>query len=619
MASGSWTGSQKTSGTTTVTPAKPGTYTYGLACTWQAGSASATATVTEAFDWSVTSQAAVPLPVPQAPSTALTGPLSKVRSYEYVVDNTPGTTGINQAIGGSTADLVILNDCATDPPIDRAVADPKGTKLIFGYLDIGEAFSCPEPQLFTGTRPTWFGNANPGYTALYTVQYWNPAWETAVFAAIDHNISHGVDGIFLDVLSADYEWSAGNLEDNPVYANATSAMATLLADVRNYIKANYPGKTVYLIGNSPQTLALAYPDALKNLDGIFNEFVFYAQSLTNGAVSQFHGTVFGQTFASTLAPIYASANVPLFGNDYPVPLNNSALDLETLNFYTSLGFVPSIQTPVQTDAIFSTGPFMFTATPGNSSITGSTNYANYLSGGIALSAVLTGGDQGDVFIGGPGQNVISGGSGNDTIYAHPVYAAYKGRLVVALAEENNGTASGTPSIAITVNGTSVIPATAITSPYNTSMQVFVANVSTLAPLTSVVISVSGNASIDARDYSQVVIQQVLYDGVAVNLASGSYSDGGDDNGFVYTRNGTVTFGASALSSSSPYLSSTSDTIDGGGGTNTLVYRAPASNYTLVKQSSGSWVVTSSTTAEGPDTLKNIQSVMFSDKTVSLTN
>ena len=618
-ASGDWTGVQNTSGSANVTPLQPGSYTYGLSCSGPAGSGSGSATLTEAFDWSVTTQAAVPLPVPQLPSPALRGRLSEVRSFEYVVDNTPGTSGINQAIGTSSADLVFLNMCATDPPINRAVADPTGTKLIFGYLDVAEAFACAEPQLFTGTLPTWFGNPNPGFPGLYTVQYWNPAWETAVFANIDHNMTSGVDGIFLDVLSADYEWSSGNLENNVTYANATSAMETLLADIRNYVDTNYPGKTVYLVGNSPQTLALNYPNALKNLDGIFNEFVFYGQSLTNGKVSQFHGTTFGQFFASTLAPLYASANVPLFGNEYPTPLSSGALDLQTVNYYTSLGWIPSATTPVQSDAIFSTGPFMFTATPNNSSVTGSLNYMNYLSGGIASNATLTGGNQGDVFVGGPGTNMIIGGTGNDTIYAHPVYAGYEGRLVIALANQNNGTAAGTPSVAISVNGISVIPTTPITSPYNTSMQVFVANVSTLAPVTSVVLTVSGNVSTDSSDYSQVVIQQILYNGVAVDLASGSYSHGGDANGFTYTLNGTVSFNASAWASTSPYLSATSDTINGGGGTNTVVYRAPANNYTLVKQSNGSWVVTSFTTAEGPDTLTNIQSVMFSDKTVSLTN
>jgi hypothetical protein len=375
---------------------------------------------------------------------------------------------------------------------------------------------------------------------------------------------------------------------------------------------------VYLVGNNPKTLALNDPAALKNLDGIFNEFVFYALNLKDGAESQYRGAALAAQIASSYAPVYAATHVPVFGNDYP-PLNNTAADLLSLDFYTNLGWIPSVTTPVQTDGIFSTGPFMFTATPDNASVTGRTDFINYLSGGIAPDATLTGGDRGDTFVGGPGQNKIVGGSGNDTIYAHPAYAGYKGRLVVALAAENKGSATGSPSVAISVNGTTVVPATAITAAYGTSVQVFTVNVSALAPLSSAVLTVSGTGYTDKSDYSQVVIQALMYDGVALDLASGTFSDGGDHSGFTYSRNGTVSFGSSALAVKSPYLANTSDTINGGGGTNTVIYRAASKDYALTKQSNGSWLVTPATTAEGPDTLTNIQKVTFSDKTVTLTN
>ena len=68
---------------------------------------------------------------------------------------------------------------------------------------------------------------------------------------------------------------------------------------------------------------------------------------------------------------------------------------------------------------------------------------------------------------------------------------------------------------------------------------------------------------------------------------------------------------------SPFLSNTSDVIDGGGGTNTVVYRGAYSNYTVSQQSHGSWLVTSATTAEGPDKLTNIQVLVFSDQQIEL--
>src|ERR1700733_3311035 len=103
------------------------TFVAGVLTIWMYGPLqTAAAASSSSFETVITTQAAVPLPVPQAPDPALTGRLSKVRSFEYVVASTPGTSGINQAIGDSSADLVFLNLCSSDPAIDRAVADPTG-------------------------------------------------------------------------------------------------------------------------------------------------------------------------------------------------------------------------------------------------------------------------------------------------------------------------------------------------------------------------------------------------------------------------------------------------------------------------------------------------------------
>jgi RTX calcium-binding nonapeptide repeat (4 copies) len=251
-------------------------------------------------------------------------------------------------------------------------------------------------------------------------------------------------------------------------------------------------------------------------------------------------------------------------------------------------------------------------------VSGKPGFTNYLAGGVAPTATLTGADQGDFFVGGPGQNTIVGGPGNDTIYAHPAHAAYKGLLTFSLSSTIKGGAT-TPSVAIAINGQTAIPATPVTASYGSSTQVISAALAPYPSISSMSLTVTNASYTDQGNFSNVEIQGILCNGVEVNLQAGTYSSGGSNNGFTYTNNGTVTFPATAFSSASPYLANTSDTIDGGGGTNTVVYRSASNYYTVTKQADGSWVVVSGVTAEGPDTLKNIQNIQFSDKTISLNN
>ncbi len=618
-ASGTWSGAQATSGSQSVTPLIPGALTYGMSCSGAGGSAGTSATLTEVPAVSMVTQSTIPLPAPIMPSSALSGPLSKVRSFEYVIAANQRTSAIDAAIAGSAADLVILGGGAYDIALNRAAADPNGTKLIFGYLDVAEAAAYWEPQLFAGSSlPSWFGNQNPGFPGLYTVQYWNLNWEPALFPIVDELVADGFDGIFLDVLSADNQWSAGNPEGNTVYPNATSALTTLVNDIRAHIRSTFPGKTVYLIGNNPRNIAMQTPSVLTNLDAVFNEVAYFRQSASSGSTSSFLGNANAGQIAGRLASLYGGANLPIFGNDYPSPLSDTATVLLSFDLYSDLGWIPSVTSARQTDAIFTTGPFMFMATPTNPAVSGKPGFINYLAGGVATTATLTGADQGDFFVGGPGQNTIVGGPGNDTIYAHPAHAAYKGLLTFSLSSTIKGGAT-TPSVAIAINGQTAIPATPVTASYGTSTQVISAALASYPSISSVTLTVTNASYTDQGNFSNVDIQGILFNGVEVNLEAGTYSSGGSKNGFTYTNSGTVTFPAAALSIASPYLANTSDIIDGGGGTNTVVYRSASNYYTVTKQADGSWVVVSGVTAEGPDTLKNIQNIQFSDKTIPLNN
>jgi uncharacterized protein (TIGR01370 family) len=600
-ASGSWSGTQPTSGTISVTPGTGGVYdNYTLVCESSAGAmATGSSVLTVAYP---------------APS----GPLSQVRSFEYAIAATVTTPGIYTDIANSLADLVILNYTANSPALNKSAADPTGKKLIFGYLDVSEASSYTFPSLFASTPlPSWFGNQNPGFSGLYTVQYWNPAWEPLLFQSIDAQVAAGYDGIFLDVLGGANEWSAGNPEGNPVYAEAFPAMETLLTDIRNYVKTNYPNKAFYLIGNDTGNTTTANVQFLKNLDAIFNEVAYYGQNPTNGQVSVYEGTSSAASIVSNFGPLYAAVGVPVFGNDYPTPLSDASADLLSFDLYSSLGWIPSVTTPLQTANIFSTGPFMFMATSTSPTVTGYPNFVNFISGGKTNNATLVGGNQGDYFIGGPGQNTITGGSGNDTIYAHPQNASQKNQLIFSLSSTLSGSVTTHPSVAISVNGQVVVQPTQITAATGTSTQTIDVDATAYSSISSVSLIVTGTNFIDQSDFSNVEIDSISYNGVNINLAAGVYSSGSGTNFIPYSNNGTVAFTGSPFQVISPFPSNTSDLIDGGGGANSVVYRAAYSNYTVAQQTNGSWLVTSKSTAEGPDTLTNIGVLVFSDQQITL--
>jgi hypothetical protein len=604
-----------------VTQSASGNFTYTLTCTGSGGSANNSATLTTgAFPMTSATTALLPFPAPPLPNPPLTGALSKVTSYMYLDGANPATPGINTAIANSPSSLIILGEFDYSVPLDRAAADPTGTKFFLGYVDATEANAYLEPELFTnGTVPSWFGNTIPGYTGIstiYSVQYWNPNWESALFTAIDEILAQGFDGVFLDVLNGDNEWSAGNSLGNSVYPAATSALATLLSDIRNYVNRNYPGKTVYLGGNEPQNVAVEFPASLKNLDVIFWEELYYQTSVSsNMFTSHYVGTSTANYVSSTTAPAFQTANILILGNDYPTPLT-AENSLPTFEFYSDLGWIPSVTISAGSDVTLTTGPFMFMATANNPTVTGTPNFPNLLSGGTAPNVTLIGGPQGDYFIGGPGQNTITAGAGNDTIYAHPGYSTYKNHIVFTVASTVEGTAT-MPSISISINGSSPSTVTPITAAFGTSSQVFSVDVSSLSSVTSAIITVSGASYSDQNNFSNMEIESVIYNGAGINLASATYSNGASSPNYTYSNDGTVSFPASSFAVKSPYLSNTSDMIDGGGGTNIVVYRSDLSNYTITKNSDGSVTVVGNATAEGPDTLKNVQILQFSDQQMML--
>lgn len=513
--------------------------------------------------------------------------------------------GIDTEISVSPYDLVVLNGPLQTT--QKITSDPNNSKLIFGFINATEA----DPSFFSsGSLPSWFGNQDPMWPGQYTVKYWNSAWKQEIISRLDALIDAGADGVFFDAAMGDLWWSQGNPAGNPENPNALQDLTRFFADIRSHVASRNLGHPFYIMANNPTGIAINDPASLANFDAVYNEVLYFNSTGLTSAGAERSSPAAVQWILSTLAPAYNGANALVFGNDYPQPMSNLAEDLNSFATYSLLGWIPSVVDSANNELTLVNGPFMAMAVPANPLVTGAPNLVNFLSGGRVPAATLQGGSKGDYFIGGPGTNTIQGGTGNDTIYAHPAIAAKKDLLEISVAAINPSVA--VPSIAIQINGITALPATPVSADRaNNQTQTYQFSTKTYGPVISLVITASGITWIDASRNNKLFINSISLEGKDVSLTSGLASNPNEAPGPYINYNESISFPASVLPPSS-FLADTRDTIDGGGGFDTVIYRGAYSNYAITQNSDGSWVVTSANTAEGPDTLKNIQLLQFSD-------
>jgi len=103
-----------------------------------------------------------------------------------------------------------------------------------------------------------------------------------------------------------------------------------------------------------------------------------------------------------------------------------------------------------------------------------------------------------------------------------------------------------------------------------------------------------------------IANALLYNNNPASLIENAIGGSGNDTILGNAANNKITGGRG------------NDTIDGAGGTNTAVYSGNAADYTQVHNLDGSWTITDlRLNSDGIDSLKNIQSLQFADKTVAI--
>lgn len=555
--------------------------------------------------------------------------LEQVRSLAYViVPDAP--VPIVDAIRSSPADLVILGNLSPSrltPGLvnPRDAQDPLNDKLVIGYMDVGESTALVTRHYLgiqsAAALPSWFGAANPGWLGtdavdhLYTVQYWTPTWLDVIKAQIDDQIAAGFDGMFLDVLSADLQWAAGNAMGNPVRSDATALLAELVGSIRTYVDSLALERPFYLVGNNPITVAPSHPQVLSDLDAVFNESLYWTHNPNDGTSRVPTG---GEGFVTgTLAALYAGQVV--FGNDYP-PLADPQALFDTFKTYARLGWVPTVNQPFQTGDVLVQGPHMFLTNQAMPAAAGAPAAMNFLAAGNHASAVLTGGGSTDYFLGSMGSVTMNGQAGDDVFHPHADGAYRLGGL--ALNVSGQVAAGISPVIDILVNGHVVLAGVAVSALRTAGQsQTVTVPLDPAVPVGSVEIRHTNDEYITATEDRNVYVNELSLNGTVLPLSLGTYfrdyglPDIAGQTDMVW--GGRMVFSGPEVAGAGAFRQAGSALVDGGEGMDQVFYEGRAADYAITAAGPAQWSISSANGSIAPDTLRGVERLVFDGSRLAL--
>jgi hypothetical protein len=179
-----------------------------------------------------------------------------------------------------------------------------------------------------------------------------------------------------------------------------------------------------------------------------------------------------------------------------------------------------------------------------------------------------------------------------------------------------------PTVSVVINGQTALAPVPVTATIdNHQVQEIKIETGPFGPVTSIEITAAGAPYVDRTHFVNIQVQEMTFQGRSVPFNQAHYNsqsralDGGR-TAFL-NPGGSMRFSSPTLPIAPPVFGDTRDTIDGGSGTNTVIYRGGYANYTIAPQGDGSCIVSSASTAEGPDSLRNVQTLVFSDRQLAL--
>jgi serralysin len=311
-------------------------------------------------------------------------------------------------------------------------------KQVFTYISIGEAenyrdywvngnWNTNKPSFVLGENPEWAGN--------YYVKFWDPAWQTVMFARVDKAISLGYDGMYLDIVDA-YTVSA-IAAAYPGNASAVrQAMMSFVIALSQHAKAidpNFkviPQNAVGLLSTQESSASAPNSAYLAAIDGVGVEDLWYdgntVASWTSDDVQFLHlATAAGKFVLATSYPTQ-DAKQEIFVA--------SALAAGFVPFVADrdlTGVIDSIDQTIDTrmQGLQINTPWGASSGGGGGGATSGADLLNGTAGadtidGLAGADTINGLGGDDTLTGGAGNDSIDGGAGKDSAKYSGAFANY---------------------------------------------------------------------------------------------------------------------------------------------------------------------------------------------------
>ena len=217
-------------------------------------------------------------------------------SFAYILQADAFAKTKSAAVGRLTTcgrDWIVLDAAfSSDTSWERADLDTirsgyVGRKVI-AYISIGEAEDYRpywrtewiSKGKLTATAPAWLGAENPEWKGNYRVKYWQAAWQKLILVSIDEAITHGFDGVYLDIVDGfeTFEQDGNQFLDDRVNPETKQSYRRDMVDwvkaISAHARARNPAALV-IPQNGSQLVA--HPDFLEVISAIGVEDLF-----TNG-------------------------------------------------------------------------------------------------------------------------------------------------------------------------------------------------------------------------------------------------------------------------------------------------------------------------------------------------